>query len=257
MKERLSVVMLAARGTVYKVILLMAMTGIVQMAAFYIWMVRWISPDALWLASIEIGMRDSLVVPMAGVSFVILCAILCLNGLGAGSKSVYTLRRLAISEKEVLCCMAVYNTLIFLLFWMSQALVMLGICRMYEWLAPAFCAQNGVPVSARLVGPQTVYIAFYRHKYLHSLLPMAEVSRWIRNLILVVSLGICTTTFPNSLRYGKKGIGILILVVLTLGMFCGTAGVIERDIVSGLIALAVGIASACFALGGAEDEAYI
>ncbi|MBQ8815366.1 MAG: hypothetical protein IJZ85_12825 [Lachnospiraceae bacterium] len=257
MKERLSVMMLAARGTVYKVILLIAVTGIVQAGLFYWWMMRSISPDDIWLVNLESGMTDSHVVFAAAISFVILCAILSLNGCSFGSKAIYTFRRLSVSQKEVLCCWAVYNTLAVLLFWMSQILIMLGLCGMYKAVAPILCEQSGVPASNLPFGPQTVYIAFYRHKYLHSLMPMAEISRWIRNVILLGSLGICTATFSNSVRKGKKGIAIFVLVTVTLGMFCASVGMFEVDIVSGLIALGAGVGSGAIALGGVEDEAYI
>ena len=255
MKERLSVMMLAARGTIYKVILLILVTGIVQAGLFYLWMANNIPAGAGWSVGLEGGITDSFVMQAAGISFVLLCMMLALNGYGSGAKPVYTLRRLAISEKEALCCFAVYNTLVFLLFWSSQILIMLGLCRMYEVLAPLLGAQRDTSNSVALVGPQTVYIAFYRHKYLHSLMPMAEISRWIRNLIWVISLGVCTATFSNSLRYGKKGFAIFVMVVVTLGMFCRAVGMIESDIVGGLIALAAAVGSMCFALGGTEDEA--
>ena len=255
MKERLSVMMLAARSTVYRVIALILATAAVQAGLYYGWLVNSISPDSSWLVNLEIGMSDSGIMLAAAVSFILLCVILCMTGLGPGAKSLYTLRRLAISEKEILCWLAVYNTLVFLLFWMSQILTVMGLCRMYEWLAPILCEKNGVPVSELLMGPQTVYIAFYRDKYMHSLLPMAEISRWIRNLVLLLSLGVCTTTFGNSLRYGKKAFALLVVMVVTLGMFCGGVGAIELDIISGLIALTAGVSSAWYALGGAEDEA--
>ena len=255
MKERLSIVMLAARSTVYKVILLMVVTAAVQAGLYYGWMLKYIVPEATWLVSLEVGMKESFIVPVAAVAFVILCVILCVTALGPGSKSVYTLRRLAISEKEILCWMAVYNTLVFLLFWMSQILVVMGLCRLYEWLAPILGEKNGVPVSELLVGPQTVYIAFYRDKYMHSLLPMAEISRWIRNLVLLLGLGVCTATFSNSLRYGKKGFALLVVMVAALGMFCGGVGLLESDLACLVVVLIAGISSAWIALGGVENEA--
>jgi hypothetical protein len=227
----------------------------VQAGLYYGWLVNSISPDSSWLVNLEIGMSDSRIMLAAAVSFILLCEILCMTGLGPGAKSLYTLRRLAISEKEILCWLAVYNTLVFLIFWMFQILVVMGLCRLYEWLAPILGEKNGVPVSELLVGPQTVYIAFYRDKYMHSLLPMAEISRWIRNLVLLLGLGVCTTTFSNSLRYGKKGVALLIVMVATLGMFCGSVGILEADMVCMVVVLIAGISSAWIALGGVENEA--
>ena len=86
---------------------------------------------------------------------------------------------------------------------------------------------------------------------------MAEISRWIRNLVLLLGLGVCTATFSNSLRYGKKGFALLVVMVATLGMFCGGVGLLESDLACMVVVLIAGISSAWIALGGVENEAYI
>ena len=245
MKKHLSVLMLAARGTIYKVLLLILATGAVQAGLFWQAMQGAFPENGEWMdygGLMQSLFSDSHIALTAGIAFYLLCAILCINGCGFGSKVGYTFQRLAVSEKTVTLWWALYNGLVFVVFWASQALVMLGLCKLYEMQAPA-----------ELFGPQTVFLAFYRERYLHSLMPMAEISRWIRNIILCASLGICTSTFSYNLRHGKKGIAIFVLAVVTFGMFCAGMGEVAVDVTSGVLAVIVAGVSVFLVWGGLYD----
>ena len=247
MKKHLSVIMLAARSTIYKVLLLILVTGAVQAGLF--WRARAESRtagaalDIYQVSNLETVLESSHIYLAAGLAFYLLCAILSLNGCEFGSKVGYTLRRLAVSERTVTVWWAVYNTCCFVIFWMSQALIMLLLCRWY-----------GAGATDGVFGPQSVFLAFYRDKYLHSLVPMAEISRWVRDIILCICLGTCTATFSYKLRRGKKGVAIFVLAALTFGGFCAEMGQLPLDIVISIAALIVAGFSAFLIMEVETDE---
>ena len=76
MKERLSVMMLAARGTIYKMILLILVTGIVQAGLFYLWMANNIPAGAGWSVGLEGGITDSFLMPGGQL---LQCGVFCFN----------------------------------------------------------------------------------------------------------------------------------------------------------------------------------
>ena len=88
---------------------------------------------------------------------------------------------------------------------MVQILIGIGLCRVYEAMAPAEFVSN-----------QTVFLAFYRSKFLHSFLPFEDTWVWIRNILLVVALGVCSSRKPGKNR--KIGIGSCFLIAAT-GVF--------------------------------------
>ena len=114
----------------------------------------------------------------------------------------YTAARLSVSGKAVYLWQCIYNTLCYLLFWMVQILIGIGLCRVYEAMAPAEFVSN-----------QTVFLAFYRSKFLHSFLPFEDTWVWVRNILLVVALGVCSSRIPGKNR--KIGIGSCFLIAAT------------------------------------------
>lgn len=117
----------------------------------------------------------------------------------------YTAARLSVSGKAVYLWQCIYNSLCYLLFWMVQILIGIGLCRVYEAMAPAEFVSN-----------QTVFLAFYRSNFLHSFLPFEDTWVWVRNILLVVALGICSSRIPGKNR--KIGIGSCFLIAAT-GVF--------------------------------------
>lgn len=240
MRKHLSVLMLAVRSSIYKVILLIAATGAVQAALFARSMGRRSGLQERTLAAV---LEDSHIDLAAGLAFVLLCVILSLTGCEFGSKLRYTLRRLAVRERTVSLWWALYNTGCFAIFWMSQMLVTLALCRWF-----------GVNASGEVFGPQTVFLAYYLDPYLHSLMPMAEVSRWIRNILLCISLGISAAAFSQKLRAGKKGVAIFVLAVIVLWGFRAEMALTDMDVIPGLAAVIIGGVSFFGILMGGECE---
>lgn len=200
MKKRLSILMLAARFTVYRVILLLLGMSIVQVGLFYL------ALEKGKTTGLDVLLRQSNGGWAAVIAFILLCVILgkSVNGSG-GSMSAYTVDRLSVSEIEFTGWFALFNSLMFLVFWLWEALTMLSMCLLYVWQAPQ-----------EAVGPQTVFLACYRVGYLHRLIPLADISGWVRNGAFVVALGICTATSAYHERGGRRGVAVWFAAAITL-----------------------------------------
>ena len=200
MKKHSSVFMLMARSTIYRVIGLLVVMAVAEAGLFRL---------RLQQGAIDGNFSLEAIISESRLTWACAAVFLFVNViLSWGSYTIsnaYTAARLSVSGRAVYLWQCLYNTLCYLLFWMVQILIAIGLCRMYEVLAPA-----------ELVSNQTVFLAFYRSKFLHSFLPFEDTWVWIRNILLIVALGICSSRYPGK---GKKvGIASLFLLAAT-GVF--------------------------------------
>ncbi len=86
---------------------------------------------------------------------------------------------------------------------------------------------------------QTVFLAFYRNPFLHSLLPLEETSRYIGNAILVLCLGVSSACFSFRLRQGRKGIAVIALAAVTVAEFSREMGSLGGDALRSVIAVII------------------
>lgn len=205
MKKRLSILMLAARFTVCRVILLLLGMSIVQVGLFWLALGKGSThPLDVFLRSYNNGWA-------AVIAFILMCVLLgkSVNGSG-GSMSAYTVERLSVGEIEFTGWFALYNALMFLVFWMWEALTVLSMCLIYVRYTPQEVA----------VGPQTIFLASYRVEYLHRLIPLADISGWVRNGAFVMALGICTAANAYHERGGRRGVAIWFAAAIALWGIC-------------------------------------
>lgn len=225
MKRHLSIWMLMARSTIYKVLgLFLALTA-VDGTLFAL---------ALRRGASEYGLEQVLTewpFPIAfGACLLLLMVVLCLNGCEFSAKQGYTLRRLRVSQRELFLWQAVHNVVCCFLLLAVQTLIVLALCWVYVARYPD------------MVNGQTVFLAFYRVPFLHSLLPLADAWRYVRNAVLCVALGVCAAAFPVQQRQGKRGIAVVILTISTVAFFCqsmagGDFGMIGAAVVVVTVAL--------------------
>ena len=200
MKKHSSVLMLMARSTIYRVLGLLIVMAVAEAGLFWLRLQQGAIDGNFSLEAIISESRLS----WACAAFFLLVNVI----LSWGSYTIsdtYTAARLSVSGKAVYLWQCIYNTLCYLLFWMVQILIGIGLCRVYEAIAPAEFVSN-----------QTVFLAFYRSKFLHSFLPFEDTWVWIRNILLVVALGVCSSRKPGKNR--KIGIGSCFLIAAT-GVF--------------------------------------
>lgn len=227
MKKRLSILMLAARFTVCRVILLLLGMSIVQVGLFWLALGKGSThPLDVFLRSYNNGWA-------AVIAFILMCVLLgkSVNGSG-GSMSAYTVERLSVGEIEFTGWFALYNALMFLVFWMWEALTVLSMCLIYVRYTPQEVA----------VGPQTIFLASYRVEYLHRLIPLADISGWVRNGAFVMALGICTAANAYHERGGRRGVAIWFAAAIAL------RGIWNGDVTTTLMDVMFAVASVLVAV---------
>lgn len=186
----MSVLMLMARSTIYKVLGLLTLMVVVEGGLFCYTL-------SLGFGEINYGLelliRQSRISWVFGAAFVAVTYLLTRTGWKGGSKQGYTLMRLSISERWVFFWQSVYNAVCYVILWAVQVLVVMLLCWVYTIQAPE-----------GYVTGQTVFLAFYRSDFLHSLLPFEDALLWVTNILLVASLSICAAHYPMEKRRGKR-----------------------------------------------------
>lgn len=145
-------------------------------------------------------------------------------------KAGYTMMRLGLSRKELFAIKTIYNVVCLVLLFVVQI-----------WLAVGMLAWYGEFVPLELPMPQLLFIAFYRNGFLHCLLPMQEIGKWIRNLLMIVALSMTAAgviAFP-----GEKGIrqsaSCWSVVILAVAWFLSSPGKNLLDMCSDILFLGV------------------
>lgn len=202
MKRHLSIWMLMARSTICKVLGLLLALAAADGVLFALTLRKDTS-----ILGLEQVLAESHLSIVFGVCMVLLMAVLCLNGCEFSAKQGYTLRRLRVSQREIFLWQAAHNAVC--CFWLLavQTLIVLALCRVYAAQDPD------------MVNSQTVFLAFYRVPFLHSLLPLADGWRYVRNAVLCAALGVCAAAFPVQQRQGNRGFAAVILTALTVLFF--------------------------------------
>jgi len=136
-----------------------------------------------------------------------------------GGKLRYTLRRLSVPEGQIHLSWAVYYSLCYLLLMVWQA-------GMFWVLYHVYAAS---PFGEGL-GANGFFLATYRSDLLHSLLPLHDVARQIRNAVLLPCLGLSCSFFSFHLSRGRRGWDALLLVGMTAFVFIRSMGNTAMDV---------------------------
>jgi len=241
MRQHFSVLMIAARSTVYKIAALLLLMTAAETALF-LRLLRKAPTGELY--SLEELFRASGIPIVCGAAFLLLCTILCLTGYElSGSRTRYTIQRLSVSEGAAALLWSAYNMICLLVFWAVQLLAVLLLCRFYTgYMDPVY------------YNDQTVFIAFYRSWFLHSLLPLDETSRYIRNAVIIFALGIATACFSLKQRRGEKGGAIAFFTVAAALTFPQKTGGLLSDLLIIISAVAVALNYLHYIIKGQSNE---
>ena len=148
MKHYLSVFAMLARGSVWRVLILLCLMAAGQCGRFlhrlnteltlYDSRVQQFAEEAAEVTRLEEFFNFTTVSGTFGAAFLLICIVLCLPGCGYGSVCGYTMRRLNISERAVFVMQAIYNAM------------MLRCCGRWKSSSVCFCA---VPMCPQLPHP--------------------------------------------------------------------------------------------------------
>lgn len=241
MKKHLSVFMLMARSTIYKVIGLFVVMAAVGWSLVYFRLKQGATGDSF---NLELVIEESRISLVFAIAFVLITILLSRTGCEFSSKLGYTLKRLSISERWIFFWQSLYNMMCYLMFWMVQVLVVFWFCSLYVKMAPEGYVTN-----------QTIFLAFYRSDFLHSLLPMENVIFWVKNIIAVIAMGICSAYLPIAQRRGGKKVEVVLWISTTAVFFVGELGEYLNPVMA-IISALIGIGAVIFRLFEKEDEGY-
>ena len=136
-------------------------------------------------------------------AFFAIAMLLYRTGSRPGSRQVYTLQRLGISQYAIIAWQSLWNLLCFLLLWAVQLwTVYLLLQNLLAKYPDAGFTQH------------SIFLVFWRHPTLHGLLPMADILVWIKNIVLLLAVSI-TTAYGSFIAYRTgKGSGIFIFMLI-------------------------------------------
>ena len=209
LKKYISVLSLYIRSSLYKLIALIMLMALAQILMFKN-ILRPVMVDEVLtqaLLGIENYIDRSKIILVFGVAFLTLTAFLTITGCEFGSKQGYTLRRLRISEKEILYCQASANIFMYTVFFISEVIIAFILCQIYM----NFALESNL-ADVTHINHQTIFLAFYRNDFLHGLLPLDDIIRHLTNALSVISLGFTGAVFPYFLRRRRISLEMFILI---------------------------------------------
>ncbi len=195
MKKYISSIGLFARSTLRRVLIVLLISAVLQLLMWGLEFrssMRAYNEARLDMPTVEKLVDRGAANAMFRLTLTVITVILCLPGASRRSHTEYTLGRLSVSERGIFFCQAAYNAAVYLLLFAAQTVLLFAMVLIYRNLAPA-----------ESVAPNIAYIAFYRNRFMHSVLPLEDVRLWIRNIALVLILALSAAEFPYLRRRGR------------------------------------------------------
>lgn len=134
------------------------------------------------------------------------------TSMAGNSRQSYTLQRLALPGRTVFCIQTLVNLTALLLLWAVQLMTILLLFKIYltRQLASAdhsldFCEQS-------------VFLVFYRSRFLRNLFPMESIIRWMGNLSLFVLLAVFSAKAACRQQSSRKIQIEPLLIAAIIGM---------------------------------------
>ena len=200
MMRKLSV-MLPVTVTIWRVLVITAVTALVQAGLFW-----FLFPQSVeGVAPLPEECLDGAHVALAAAAGLIWLTVMLCRRSGGGACR-YTVGRLAVSERWLNFSWAIYYMGCLLIFWAGQIFTMTGLLQLYE-------------LRGETLSVQTTALVWYRQTYLHNLLPGADMMLWCRNFMLVVAWGLCAARCAMARRRGAP-VAVEVLGAVALIFLC-------------------------------------
>ncbi len=201
MRKHISVFMLMVRSSVYRLLLVLLGMTLAETAVFYM------QPDRNDRLLFDIFDNGTFIVYAAAV---VLCALIQLFVCTSGkAQPRYTLARLSVSEKAVMVWHWLSAAMCFLIIWAWQIILLY-----------AFARWHGAMANSEVLSHQSIFLSTFRRQFLHSVLPLEDISRLARNVVMAICMGGVCAAAAYKLRRGKKaGFGPAFVSALFVGTF--------------------------------------
>ena len=256
MRKHLSVLALAARGTVWRVLAVTLLAAVLSGALLWLVPAREpgaaiVEPDGTETPQYELvdfcklpGRTGAAIACAAG--FAALLAVLSLNGCGYGTKTDLTMRRLRIGEGAANLWWMVLNAVCLLFYWAVMAAVTVLVLQLR--------IRNIVPDNALYTpGRQTLLLAVYASSFLHHLMPVRDTLVWAEDGLLLALCAAAAARFSQAQRQGKFSIAPIAALALTIGGFFPRMGAASTFIWAFVAAAGAGLCVVLLQKGETED----
>ena len=215
MRKHLSVLGLAARGAVGRILLITVLTAVLAGALLYL------------------------------VPFVLLFLGYAI-GCGYGTKTDLTMRRLRIGEGAANLWWMALNAVCLLFYWAVMAAVTVLVLQLR--------IRNIVPDNALYTpGRQTLLLAVYASSFLHHLMPVRDTLVWAEDGLLLALCAAAAARFSQAQRRGKFSIAPIAALALTIGGFFPRMGAASTFIWAFVAAAGAGLCVVLLQKGETED----
>ncbi len=221
MKKHISVFGFYARSSIYKVLLVLLLMVLAEAGVFllkfrvelgnYYELLEQVAQgnaEVAYLARPEKLLDNSFISSIFAVAVIAVSIVLCHPGCEFGAKTSYTIRRLQVSERACFFWQMLCSLMQYLLVYAVQLAVVFGLSQYYIHHVPG-----------ELVGNQSVFLMFYRSEFLHSLLPLADIRIWIRNIFLLLGFSFAVAGFSYQQRRKKKPMALYLMLVCSWFFF--------------------------------------
>ena len=205
MKRYVSVFEMIIRSSIYKVIGIFAIMAVGEIILLTL---AWNQPIAALQPSMEEWVENSRIFVPFLAAYWVITKVLASSGTNVGSMQSYTLQRLRIPEKKVHLLQCIYNIFCYTLLWISQFLILLVATDFYMKYKTGAVLTN-----------QTVFLAFYRNAFMHSILPMEDIFGWFMLGFYIVMTGILAASYARNQRRGKVTWALIIFIALAVVCF--------------------------------------
>lgn len=199
MKKYFSVFALAVQQSFYKILGILGIMTIVEFGVFLTGK-EWYDFEGM--------VRQSHLRIFFFLAFLLVTVCLILTNVEqGGSRERYLLKRLSMDERTIVVLWSIYGALVYLIFLAVQVAVVIGMGLLFLRNAPANY-QTG----------QSIFIAFMSEPFLHSVLPVFEPVRMVRNLCIALMLGMETAVFGWHQRNERRN---PLFLYVAIGVVCG------------------------------------
>ena len=254
MKKHSSVFGFYIRSSIYRVLLILllmvlAVTGVFmfvfhgELTNYYELLGQVVQGNAevAYLARPEKLFDNRLILVILELANIAVTIMLVLPGCEFKAKTTYTIKRLQVSERACFFWQVLCSLMTYLLVYAVQLAVIIGLSQYYI---------NHVP--EELVGNQSVFLMFYRSELLHSLLPLADIRIWIRNMFLLFGFSFAVAGYSYQQRRKKQPMALYWMITSSTFFFRQEIAGFSNVMLLSLVALMV-ITKLLFTVLGEEE----
>ncbi len=233
-----SVVALLARSSFYKILVVLAVMTVAEILAFRKCLYQCFDRVTGMVTAPERVLEDAYIHVFFLLALGICMIILFWTETYMSEKAGYTMMRLRLSRRQIFAIKTIYNAACIATLFILQ--ICLAVWMIYSYgMFVTYQAPGGqlLVEQVDLVAPQLYFLTFYRNEFLHCLLPMQEIGKWVRNILMIAALSM---NAAGALAYpGEKGrnkyTGVCCLCIVTMTWFVNDAGKNLLDMVCDLL----------------------